>query len=483
MLAVGRDPEVLSTGTNISHAAAQPVTLPVTVNGKIGNPEGSYYKFQARKGNKVVFEVAARRLGSDLDSYIEVRDSNGKPIEVAVARAVMETFTTLRDHDSVQRGIRMSSVIGIAVGDYLMAGNEIMRVEAMPPGPDDDLVTESFAGQRLSFFGTSGEAHHADQSVYRTEIHPAGSQFSPNGLPLVRLYAKNDDGGPGFGKDSRLEFVAPADGDYTVNIRDVRGFSGDTYAYRFNIRPPRPDFRLSVNPRNPNVPVNGAIPVTVTALRLDDFDGPIEVQVEGAPGGIKPQTAVIKPGQVSTTLTIAAQPDAKAFDAAPFVVTGRATAGSEKLVRYANPEDKLKFIALMPNPDIQMTAVTREVTLEQGSTAEITVQIERLNGFAGRVPVEVRNLQPRVRVTDTGLNGVLINEEENKRSFTIEALENAAPGEQLVWVSGRVETRSPLPTSYAAVEPVLVKVKPRTAKVSAVRDGSIPKADTAPATK
>jgi hypothetical protein len=468
-LAVGRDPEVLSTGTNTSHAAAQPVTLPATINGRIGSADGSYFKFHGRKGEKVVLEVAARRFDSDLDSYIEVFDSNGKPIEIAVARAVMETFTTLRDHDSAQRGIRMSSVTGLAVGDYLMAGNEIMRVEAMPPGPDDDLATESFGGQRLSFFGTSGEAHHADQSVYRTEIHPPGSQFSPNGLPLVRLYARNDDGGPGFGKDSRLEFVPPADGDYIVNIRDVRGMSGDRYAYRLNIRPPRPDFRLSVTPRNPNVPVHGAIPVTVTALRMDDFNGPIEVQVEGAPDGLKPQTGVIKPGQVSTTLTVAAQPDVKPFTAMPFVVVGRATAGAEKLVRYANPEDKLKLIALMPNPDIRMTAVTREVTLEQGSTAEITVQIERLNGFAGRVPVEVRNLQPRVRVIDTGLNGVLINEDEDKRSFTIEALENAEPGEQLVWVSGRVETRSPLPASYASVEPVLVKVKPRMTKVSSVR--------------
>jgi len=208
--------------------------------------------------------------------------------------------------------------------------------------------------------------------------------------------------------------------------------------------------------------VNGAIPVTVTALRLDGFNEPIEVQIENAPAGIKPQTAIIKPGQISTTLTIAAQPDAKPFDAVPFKVVGRAKAGNEALVRYANPEDKLQFLALAPNPDLHMTAVTKAVELEPGGTAEITVEIERLNGFGGRVPVEVRNLPPRVRVLDTGLNGVLINEDEKKRSFTIEALTSAEPGEQLVWVSGRVETRSPLQSSYAAVEPVLVKIKPPT---------------------
>jgi hypothetical protein len=316
---------------------------------------------------------------------------------------------------------------------------------------------ESFGNQRLTFFGTSGEAHHVDRPVYKVEMHPPGSNFAPNGLPLVRLFARNDDGGPGYGKDSRLEFTAPADGEYTVVIRDVRGKHGDTFVYRLSVRPPRPDFRLSVNPRNPNVPRHGAIPVTVTAQRIDGFNEPIDVWIEPDVQGIKAQRQAIKAGQNSVTLTIASQPGISLPEAVPFRVVGRAG----NVVRYANPEDKLKLLSLAPEPDIRMTAVTREVTLEPGGTADVEVQIERLNNYGGRVPVEVRNLPPRVRVLDTGLNGVLINEDENKRSFTIQALDTAEPVEQLVWVSGRVETRSPLPTSYASVEPVLVKVKPR----------------------
>jgi hypothetical protein len=467
-VAIGRDAEILASGT-----AQQPITLPVTINGRIDSTEGHSFKFRVKKGEKVVLEVAARRLDSELDSYIEVLDAAGKPIEIGVARAVHETSCVLRDHDSMQRGIRLSSVTGFAVGDYLMAGNEIMRIEAMPPGPDDDTVMDSFGGQRISYFATSGEAHHVDRAFYKTEIHPAGSKFTPNGLPLVKLYARNDDGGPGFGKDSRLEFTAPADGDYIVRIRDVRGFHGNKFAYRLNVRPPRPDFKLSVNPRNPNVPVNGAIPITVTALRLDGFNGAIDVQLEALPPGMEAQSAVIKPGQVSTTLTLVATADARPFDAVPLKVVGRAAAGTDKLVRYANPEDHLKLLALMPAPDVRMSAVTREVTVEQGGTAEIAVQVERLNGFGGRVPVEVRNLPPRVRVLDTGLNGVLINEDENKRSFTIEALDTAEPGEQLIWVSGRVETRSSLQSSYAAMEPVLVKIKPRVTRVSDAKPAGV----------
>ena len=83
--------------------------------------------------------------------------------------------------------------------------------------------------------------------------------------------------------------------------------------------------------------------------------------------------------------------------------------------------------------------------------------------FGGRVPVEVRNLPPRVRVLDVGLNGVLITEDESRRSFTLEALPSAEPGEQMIYVSGQVETRSGQQSSYAAPEGIRLVVKPKAA--------------------
>jgi hypothetical protein len=91
----------------------------------------------------------------------------------------------------------------------------------------------------------------------------------------------------------------------------------------------------------------------------------------------------------------------------------------------------------------------------------VLVSILRQNGFGGRVPVEVRNLPPRVRVPDVGLNGVLITEDQKQRSFTIEALPSAEPIEQMIYVSGKVETRSNLDSSYAAEQPILLKVRPK----------------------
>ncbi|HXI42278.1 MAG TPA: hypothetical protein VNH83_20005, partial [Bryobacteraceae bacterium] len=231
--------------------------------------------------------------------------------------------------------------------------------------------------------------------------------------------------------------------------------------YRLTVRQPSPDFMLSVSPRNPNVPVGGRIPLTVTALRLDNFDGPIEVSLKDVPSGLHATTGVIGPGQISTTLLLSADEGAKLDRAAPLAVAGRAQFGNALAERWANPEDRLKLISLMPKPDIVMTAETKQVTLEPGGTAEFEVAIQRNNEYGGRVPVEVRNLPPGVRVIDVGLNGVLITETENRRKFVLEALPDARAVEQPIIVAGDIETRAGGQQNSYAAEAVMLKVQPK----------------------
>jgi len=447
-LALGHAPE-------IEPAPGQAVPIPSTINGRVASPNGNTYRFHARKDQKLIVEVNARRLGSDLDSFLEVLDASGRPIERATVRPVVETSTTLSEQTSSSTSIRINSRTGFSVGDWVMIGGEIIRIRNIPDSPDADVGFDSFNGQRIAYFDTSTEAHSIDKPLYKVQIHPPGTKFTPNGLPLVRLYYQNDDGGPGYGKDSLVHFTAPADGDYLIHIKDVRGVGGENFAYRLMLREPRPDFRLSVSPANPNVPLGASIPVDVVAFRMDDFDGPISVTLDNLPAGLKATTGVIAPGQVRTTVLLSAAADATLAAASPLKAVGRA----QNLTRIADPEDTLKLIALMPKPDVRMTAETREVEIEAGKTAEISVEIQRQNGFRGRVPVNVMNLPPRVKLVDIGLNGVLINETETHRTFTIEALSNVEPIEQLIYVAGDIETRSDLQSAYAAPQAILLKVK------------------------
>ncbi len=441
----------------IEPAPGQLLPIPAIINGRVAQADGNVYKFHARKGEKVNLEVKARRLGSDLDSFLEVLDSNSHPIERAVVRPVLETTTTLSERSSANTEIRFTSRTGFSVGDYVMIGGEIIRVRNIPDSPDADVGFDSLVGQREAFFDTTTEAHAVDKPIYKVQIHPPGTKFTPNGLPLVHLYYQNDDGGPGYSKDSMVHFTAPADGDYIVHIKDVRGVGGDNFGYQLILREPRPDFRLSVTPDNPNVPLGGSVPVEVIAFPMDDFHGAIHVTVEDLPAGLKATSGVIAPGQVRTTLLLSAEPNATLPAAMPLKIVGR----SENLTHVASPDDTLKLISLMPKPDILMTAETKEVEVEQGKTAEIAVSIQRQNGFGGRVPVSVMNLPPRVKLVDIGLNGVLLNETETHRTFSIEALPNAAPIEQLIYVGGDIETRSDLQSVYTAPQAILLKVKPK----------------------
>ncbi|HUG82511.1 MAG TPA: hypothetical protein VML01_12660, partial [Bryobacterales bacterium] len=119
--------------------------------------------------------------------------------------------------------------------------------------------------------------------------------------------------------------------------------------------------------------------------------------------------------------------------------------------------------------DVEIEVESPEVELEAGSKTTVAVRLTRRNGFEGRVPIAVMNLPFGVRVTDVGLNGVLVTEDETRREFVLEALPDVAPTERLIAVSGTVETRSPLRAAYAA-KPFKLKVVPR--KMSQAAAGS-----------
>src|SRR5205823_1077807 len=154
-------------------------------------------------------------------------------------------------------------------------------------------------------------AHANGSAVFKVQVHPPGTTFAPNGLPVVRLTYRNDDGGPGYGKDSRLVFDPPADGEYRVRVGDGRGQGGDEYAYRLTVRPPKSDFALTLGNRTPAVWRGGALPIPVTLTRLDEFAGPVAVRLEGLPPGFHSAASRIEAGQLTTTLAIWADADAK----------------------------------------------------------------------------------------------------------------------------------------------------------------------------
>ncbi len=77
--AVDTLPESLEQEPNNQPDHAQPVTLPVIINGRIDQPgDRDVFCFEGRADQEIVAEVVARRLNSPLDSVLKLTDAAGK---------------------------------------------------------------------------------------------------------------------------------------------------------------------------------------------------------------------------------------------------------------------------------------------------------------------------------------------------------------------------------------------------------------------
>jgi WD40 repeat protein len=418
--------------------------VPATADGiLLKSNESQTIRFHAKKGERLIVEVNARRLGSPLDSVIEIQDAAGKPVPRAVLRSTARVWSTFRDHDAANPGIRLESWNELGIDDLLYGDGELMKIFALPKGPDDDCQFYTARGQRLGFLGTTPNAHAQGCPLYKVEVHPPGRIFPPNGLPVFDIAYRNDDGGEGYGKDSRLFFDPPADGTYQVKISDGRGAGGPTHAYRLTVRPPRLDFSIGFAPGAPTVWKGGAVPLAITAERKDGYDGPIRVKLEGLPAGVSAPEGVIEAGQANTALALFAEANASVPADAKFKVIATASINGKDVSHEVNGGP----LKLSDPGDVIATTRQTSVGILPGKETRLTVDIERRGDFKGRVPVEVRGLPHGVRVLNIGLSGILITERDTSREIVIYAEPWVKPMTAPIVVLARSERKG---TEHAA---------------------------------
>lgn len=472
-IVVGEYPEVvaplqvLQKSAGVSELGEVPV--PGVANGcLLRHGDAHLWRFTARRGQRLIIEVEARRLGSSLDSVIEILDGNRQPVPRAVLRSVARTFTTFRDHDNVTPGIRIEDWRELAINDYLYVNGELIRIQALPRNPDDDCRFFNVNGQRLGYLDTTPIYHPPGTPMYKVEIHPPGSTFPPNGYPTFTLYYRNDDGGPGYGKDSRLFFDPPNDGTYYVRIADALAWttalSGASQAgersdhvgpmpYRLVVRPPRPDFRIRFNPTQPQIERGGATPITFTVDRLDGFDARVDIEWAHLPPGLSAPATHLSPEEFTTAVALYAAPDAQLPEKpAPLKVVARARVGDQEIVREATGGTP----TIIEPGDIGTSTLESSITVRPGSETKLTVRIERRNDFKGRVPIDVVGLPHGVRVLDIGLNGILITPNESQRIISIYCEPWVQPMEHPFVVFARREGKN---TLHAAPS-VLLRIAP-----------------------
>ena len=414
-------------------------------NGLLETPDAQKrVSFRAKKGERLAIEVVAARLGSPVDSLLTIEDAQGKPVPRVVLRSVSRVFTIFRDHSARGASIRLETWNELAVDDYLYTNGELMRVEELPGHPDADAKFYAVGGRRETYLGTTANDISTGSPLYKVEFHPPGSTFAPNGLPVVELPYRNDDE---LGADSLLLFDPPADGEYFAVVRDSRGNSGPTHAFGLMVRKPEPRFTLSFSPDKPKVFAGTAVPLTVTANRMDGFDKPIRIQFAATAGFSAPDT-LIEAEQTQTVVPLTATVGAKS---AKMRVTGVAQVGEQDQSSSA----EFGPITTRPKAEISLTTDRPVVDIQPGQRVKLTVKVERAAGYKNRVLCEVRGLPHGVMVLNLGLNGVLIRPDETSREITIAAEPWVKPMRVPFTVTGKYEGKN----ADVAAPPVTLAVE------------------------
>ncbi len=122
---------------------AQPLELPVIVNGRIGEPgDLDLFRFEGKSGDRLVVEVVARRLGSPLDSLIRLTDASGNQLAVNDDHEDPASGLITHHADSTFRyKLRKRGSYYLWLGDTQGQGGEAFgyRLRIGPPQPDFEL--------------------------------------------------------------------------------------------------------------------------------------------------------------------------------------------------------------------------------------------------------------------------------------------------------------------------------------------------------
>jgi hypothetical protein len=465
-------PAVMESEANDTPERATLLLAPGIADGRImpasarpSEPDVDLYRFDAKKGQTWIVETIAARRGSPADTKVEVLDAAGKPVPRVLLRAVRDSYFEFRPVNPDGPAARLKNWEEMELNEYLYMNGEVVKLFLAPRGPDSTWDFYELNGKRRCYFDTSAATHAIDDMCYIVEPLPPGSAPAPNGLPTFPLnYVNDDDAERKLGADSRLTFVAPADGAYLARVSDTRSPGSEQHTYRLVVREAKPDFSVKLSPDATSVPPGSAVQFTVRADRADNFDGDIRVDVTGLPPGFFASSpVVIQAGHVEARGTLWATPDAPQTteaNAAPSKVTATATLSGGPVAKDVNGFGKLALsgkppltISMDANPHMKRPSdgSPPELTIAPGQTISAWLGVAR-DAHKGFVTFEVQNLPHGVIVADIGLNGVLIPANETQRQIFLVCAPWVRDQDRLVFAKAK---EAGGPTS----KPLLLKVR------------------------
>ncbi len=194
--AVDSLPELNEVEPNDSLDKPQLVTLPLTINGRIGQPgDQDVFCFNGRAGQVVAIEVMARRLQSSLDSLLRLVDAQGKMVAMNDDWDDPASGLITNQADSyLLTTLPATGVYRVVLSDTLQAGGPDFgyRLRIGSPRPDFALRTASSAITVSPGLSAPLTVHAARRDGFSGPIDivlrdaPAGVTLSGSRIPAGR---------------------------------------------------------------------------------------------------------------------------------------------------------------------------------------------------------------------------------------------------------------------------------------------------------
>ena len=521
---VGDLPEIKEQEPNATPAEANMLELPVTVNGVVASIDDvDMFRFKLKKGARLICDINAQRMGSPLDSYIELFDPNGTEVAKSGDGNGLDSFidftteqegeytlylrdiryqgggnylyrlsigelpylqsvfplggkrgaannvnvagTNLGSVNTIQLDISPNATLGIqelrvstpngletnpypfAIGEF----NETNETE-----PNNALAEENKIGTPITVNGKIEKAEDVDRFSIKVEkgtrfvFEVKAREFRSQLDPLLTIYSHkkgeaedsieeqvlsvNDDAS---GTDAIVAFTFPEAGDYGISVRDLNNAGGADYPYRLTVRPLNPSFRLNVSTDNPRISRGGTLMLTVSAARVDGFNGALRFYSPDLPKGFVVSPTILYAGQNQTLLTITAPTDA-ALGLHPFSIVGVGAIGGNRIEATASPQEIL--LTVMEAPPFTLSFADVDLNVVHNKSTNFHVIADRRDGFNGPIGLTVQGMPVRITggkaTIPAGKNSAVIS----LRAGTVERREQFSvvptPGTSYISVSG-----------------------------------------------
>jgi hypothetical protein len=303
----------------------------------------------------------------------------------------------------VSSGFQVSDIAELMEAEPNDAADRVQRVDL--PAVINGQILSAGDVDEFAFAATKGQ---------KLDFEFFGRRL---GSPITGVWTVLDSTGKQIARqegDSRLAFVAPADGEFRIRVHELHRetHGGSEFIYRLVAAVPQPDFRLALEKDNLGVLPGQAAKLKLTVVRSGGFAGEIQLAASELPTGVTIAPPTIAANQNQIELTFTAAKDAQVGDTRRAVIIGAAIADETRLLRTAEAPP-VPGATGQPAPDSLAVTVmhpplfaidTEEVYLNanRGATFVQRFTIERQPGFDGEIALSIADRQTRYLQGATG---------------------------------------------------------------------------------